>query len=198
MIKIVALPLSHTTQNYMDRNMQALHQHRFTTKEYFSIGESETPLYTKTELINGVIYDMVPPGPNHSYTVGELAKQLIIALKNKVIRQEQPIQLLPSDAPQPDIAILRESPDRYRSAHPTAQDVIALIEVSDSTLSYDTGDKMKLYARAEIPLYFVVDISGKLIWQFSTPDKHSYENQEQCRQISIPELNISIDIQSII
>ncbi len=63
--------------------MQVLKQHKLTVNEYFSIGE----LQGKTELIDGVIYDMVPPGPNHSYTVGEIFKILITSLSNIIVRQ---------------------------------------------------------------------------------------------------------------
>lgn len=174
--------------------MQALHQHKLTSTEYLSIGE----LSGKTELIDGVIYDMVPPGPNHSYTVGELAKILIISLKNEIIRQEQPLQLLPHDAPQPDIAILKFSESRYKTVHPDATDVIALIEVSDSTLNYDTNGKMVMYARENIPFYYVVDISNQLIWEHSNPEVNGYQAIKKCKEIKIESLEISIDIESII
>ena len=100
--------------------MQALHQHQLTVSEYFSISE----LQNKTELINGIIYDMVPPEPNHSYVVGEIAKFLVLSLKNEIVSQEQPVQLLPDNAPQPDIAILKSSDSGYKTSHPKAEDVM--------------------------------------------------------------------------
>jgi len=174
--------------------MQALQQHQITLAEYFSIGE----LQNKTELINGVIYDMVPPGPNHSYIVGEIAKILIKNLDNEVIRQEQPIQFFPDNAPQPDIAILKPEKTGYRTAHPQAKDVIALIEVSDSTLKYDSGDKMSLYAQENIPLYFIVDLKNKQVLKYSEPEKNSYKKIQKCQDIAIKILSLILPVKGLL
>ena len=174
--------------------MQALHQHQITVSEYFSIGE----LQNKTELINGVIYDMVPPGPSHSYVVGEIAKFLIINLKDEIIRQEQPVQLLPDNAPQPDIAILKPSDSGYKTSHPKAEDVMVLIEVSDSTLNYDSTDKMKLYAQANIPLYFIVDLNNKKILKHTDPDKNGYKTIKKCQEINIKSLSLLLPMNELI
>ena len=173
--------------------MQALHQHQITVSEYFSIGE----LHNKTELINGVIYDMVPPGPNHSYVVGEIAKFLIMNLHDEIIRQEQPVQLLSNNVPQPDIAILKHSETGYKISHPEAKDVIALIEVSDSTLSYDSTDKMRLYAQAGIPLYFIVDLTKKTILKHTELDKKGYKRIQKCQNIQIKSLSVLIPMNEI-
>lgn len=174
--------------------MQVLHQHKLTTAEYFSIGE----LHNKTELINGVIYDKVPPGPNHSYVVGEIAKSLILNLKDEVIRQEQPLQFLPDNAPQPDIVILKPSENGYKNAHPKSQDAMVIIEVSDSTLGYDTGDKMTMYATANVALYFIVDLNNKLILKHTDPGKKGYKSIQKCQEIQIDSLSIMITLNDIL
>ena len=174
--------------------MQALHQHQITIAEYFSMGE----LHNKTELINGVIYDMVPPGPNHSHTVRELSRLLILSLKNEIVSQEQPVQILPDNAPQPDFAILKPSDTGYKTSHPQAGDVIALIEVSDSTLNYDSTDKMMLYAQANIPLYFIVDLNNKKILKYSEPDKNGYKTIKKCQEIDIKSLSLLLPMDELI
>ena len=174
--------------------MQVLHQHQLTTSEYFSIGE----LQNKTELINGVIYDRVPPGPNHSYTVRELSRLLIISVNGAIVSQEQPIQFLPDNAPQPDVAILKNSENGYKDSHPAAQDTLVIIEVSDSTLGYDTGDKMRLYASGNVPLYFVVDLNNKLILKHTNPEKKGYKTIHKCQEIQVDGLSIMINLNDII
>jgi Uma2 family endonuclease len=54
-------------------------------------------------------------------------------------------------------------PDDYSNAHPNAADVLLLIEVSDSTLSFDQSTKLSLYARYGVSEYWVVDVEGKRI-----------------------------------
>ncbi len=174
--------------------MQVLHQHKLTTSEYFSIGE----LHNKTELINGVIYDRVPPGPNHSYTVRELSRLLIISLKEEIVSQEPPLQFLPDNAPQPDIVILKPSENGYKNAHPKSQDAMVIIEVSDSTLGYDTGDKMRMYATGNVPLYFIVDLNNKLILKHTDPGKKGYKSIQKCQEIQIDSLSIMITLNEII
>jgi len=174
--------------------MQALQQHQITLAEYFSMGE----LHNKTELINGVIYDMVPPGPNHSFIVREISKLLVLSLKNEIISQEQLIQLFPDNAPQPDISILKPSNTGYKTAHPQAKDVIALIEVSDSTLKYDSGDKMRLYAQENIPLYFIVDLKNKQVLKYSEPKKSGYKKIQKCQDIYIDSLSILLPMNDIL
>ena len=173
--------------------MQVLKQHKLTVNEYFSIGE----LPGKTELIDGVIYDMVPPGANHSYSVGEIFEILIRSLSNVVIRQEQPVQFL-FDAPQPDIAVLKRTETKYKEHHPEAKDVILIIEVSDSTLKYDTDLKMKMYAKENIPLYFVVDLKNKVIIKHTNPVSEGYKDITDCKEIKIDGLSTAISINSIL
>ncbi len=174
-------------------NMHALQPHNITLAEYFSM----TGLPERTELINGVIYDMVPPGPSHSFTVGELAKYLFLNINDAAIRQEQPIQLFSDNAPQPDIAILKASNNEYRTEHPFAEDVIALIEVSDSTLHYDQHDKMRLYAQSGIPLYYIVDLEHKCMIKHTQPIENTYELIEQTQELSIESLAISLTVSDI-
>jgi len=173
--------------------MQVLKQHLLTVTEYFSIGE----LQNKTELINGVIYDMVPPGPGHSYVVGKIAKYLITSLNDEIVRQEQPVQLLPVNAPQPDFAILKPGKMGYKTSHPQASDVIALIEVSDTTLSYDSNEKMRLYAQANIPLYFIVDLQNKKILKHTDPGQNGYKKIQASQAVHIESLSVLMQLRDI-
>jgi len=175
--------------------MQLRQQHKLTVPEYFSIGE----LSTKTELIDGVIYDMVPPGPNHSYVVRTLNKMLTRLVSDQVIvSQEQPVQLLPKHAPQPDIALLQYRTDEYRYEHPKAADILAIIEVSDSTLSYDATDKMRLYARAGIACYVDIDLLHGHIIVHTQADHSTYKSIKKTKEINLPGLNIVIPLEAIV
>lgn len=80
---------------------------------------------------------------------------------------EGPVDVAPEDnptsEPEPDIAVLSKAATAYMKAGPGAADVRLLIEISDSTPACDLGPKARLYARAGIPDYWVVDVAARRI-----------------------------------
>ena len=74
-----------------------------------------------------------------------------------------PLRLDRHNEPQPDLMLLRPRRDRYRNSHPTAADVLLLVEVADSSLAYDRGPKLALYARHGVPEVWVVDLVGRTV-----------------------------------
>ena len=71
--------------------------------------------------------------------------------------------------------LLRTRPERYRSHHPTAADVLLLVEVADTSLAYDRGPKFALYARHGVPEIWLVDLVGRAveICREPGPDDHA-------------------------
>ena len=69
---------------------------------------------------------------------------------------------------------MKSRPDRYRSAHPTAVDVLLLVEVSDATLRYDLEVKVPLYARCGIAEAWIVDLPGAKFHLFREPVDGQY------------------------
>jgi hypothetical protein len=67
------------------------------------------------------------------------------------ISVQSPVQLPPRSEPEPDLAILRLREDGYGTAPPQRDDILLIIEVSDTTLAYDRGIKLQMYARARTP-----------------------------------------------
>ena len=59
--------------------------------------------------------------------------------------------------------LLRPRADRYRSGHPTAADVLLLVEVADTSLAFDRGPKLALYARHGVPEVWVVDLVSRAV-----------------------------------
>lgn len=74
--------------------------------------------------------------------------------------------------PEPDIALL--SPRRYAHERPTQADVLLIIEVSDSSLSFDLNEKAQLYAEHNILEYWGVDIASSLLHQHRSPTRGKY------------------------
>jgi Uma2 family endonuclease len=76
---------------------------------------------------------------------------------------------LPDSEPEPDLAIVRESPDDYLSRHPLPAEVGLVVEVSDSTLDGDRIDKGRIYARAGIAIYWIVNIPDQQVEVYTLP-----------------------------
>ena len=140
--------------------------HRLTVDDYYRMAAAGVlSPDDRTELIDGEIIDMAPIGSAHADVVTLLVKRLLRAVGDSaVVRTQLPVRLSTRSEPQPDVAVVRVKPAGYRSAHPSAGDVLLLIEVSDTTLRYDLGVKARFYATHGIPEYWVVDLVGNRVW----------------------------------
>ena len=63
----------------------------------------------------------------------------------------------------PDLALLKPRPDFYTAAHPSPEDVLLVVEVSDATVRYDSSVKASLYAEAGIPEYWLLDVNKDVL-----------------------------------
>ncbi len=140
-----------------------LPRHRLTVDDYYRIGEiGVLAPDARTELINGEIIDMTPPGSRHSATVAFLADSLTAVTGSSAIRWVQsPLRLSHSSEPQPDLMLLKRRDDFYAKENPRPADVLLLVEVSDSSLRYDRQIKGPLYASHGVPEYWLVDMAAQ-------------------------------------
>ena len=128
------------------------------------------------ELLNGQIIDMAPELPIHRATYRRSSQYLASLLGGRaVIFTTAPITLGSNSEPQPDLCIARPPESRYDQRHPRPEDIYWLIEVSNSTLTYDLGEKAQLYARHAIQEYWVIDISGQQLWVHRQPRQGRYQ-----------------------
>jgi Uma2 family endonuclease len=137
---------------------------RLTVAEYHRLGEAGIlGEDDRVELLEGQLVQMSPIGPRHATIVDTLTELLVFAVAGRAtVRVQNPVTLDRGSEPQPDIAILRRSPD-YKKAHPGPGDVILLIEISDSSLGIDKGAKLAAYAKTGIREYWIVDLTTNLI-----------------------------------
>ena len=151
----------------------------FTVAEYYKMAEVGILKPTdKIELINGEIIQMSPIKSPHANTVSVVEELLYEQLIKKVtIRTQSPISISNHSEPEPDIAIVKYGRNRYANSHPNPLDVFLLIEVSDSTLKFDRKTKKKLYAKAEIPEYWIINIPDSQIEVFRKPIDGVYQKE---------------------
>ena len=135
---------------------------RLTLSQYdrmIKAGVFECEAATHVEFIRGEIRQMAPIGPEHEEVVDRLTKWSFAVLPAQGIRVrvQNSIGLPPLEsAPEPDVVWVIERD--YSQGRPTAEDILLVIEVAESSLAYDRGEKAALYAEAGIRDYWVVNL----------------------------------------
>ena len=154
---------------------------RFSIREYQRMIDAEVLAEDEhVELLDGVIVPMSPTSPRHAAQVARLGQLLRSRLGGRVlVREEKAITVEPVTQPEPDLAIVRARSDFYARAHPTAGDVLFLIEVADTSLERDRGVKLALYAAGGIPVVWVLDLPGDRLWVASEPRGSEYADVEE-------------------
>ncbi|RAI58718.1 Uma2 family endonuclease [Roseicella frigidaeris] len=129
----------------------------------------------RVELIEGEIVDMVPIGSPHSAAVNGLIAVLAGAVQGRAtVTAQSPLRLSDTNEPQPDFMLLRPRADFYRGAHPTAADVLLLVEVAQSSLAYDRRVKLPLYARHKVPEVWIVNLGEGVVEVYREPKDEAY------------------------
>ncbi|MFO0841902.1 MAG: Uma2 family endonuclease [Gemmataceae bacterium] len=123
----------------------------------------------KLELLENYMVLTMPRNPLHDGTILRISKRLRRHLPVGWDLRSQSAVILPDSQPDPDFSVVREAADDYTSRHPGPADVGLLIEVADSSLLRDQRDKARIYARAGIPTYWIVNLVDRRIEVYSQP-----------------------------
>lgn len=131
----------------------------------------------RIELIEGEIVQMAPMSCKHGGCITYLIQVLNELVNGKAIVNSQiPLHLNDYSEPEPDVCILKNREDFYRNAHATPKDILLVIEVSLSTLSYDLNAKIPMYANSGVIEVWVVDLENEEVHQFTEPLDGEYQN----------------------
>ena len=173
---------------------------RFTVDEYLAM-EVAGILHEddRVELMDGVIIVMPPIGDPHEVCTDWLTRLLVPPLIDRaMVRVQGAIRLNNRSAPQPDIAVLRERPlSEVRPYFP--QDVYLVIEVADSSLSYDRGAKLARYAAAGVPEVWVVNLRAREVTAYAALSDSEYRAVriyragESISPQAFPDLALAVD-----
>jgi Uma2 family endonuclease len=161
---------------------QAPARHRLDVDAYYKMAEAGILTRAdRVELIDGEIIDMNPIGSPHA----SVAKRLIqlfaraVAAGKVLASVQDPLRLDAFNEPEPDFMLLRPRADIYRASHPGAADVLLLVEVSDSSLAYDRGRKLALYAQFGVAEVWIVDLAGAAVEVYRQPKDGAYTLTER-------------------
>lgn len=149
-----------------------LQPRRFRVDEYYRmaelgvIGEDE-----RVELLEGVIVRRTPQNRPHARITSRLNGRLseVLPRQEYSIRVQLPLSVSDDSEPEPDLAVVREEDERTSPReHPVS--ALLVIEIADSSLRKDRELKSRIYARAGVPEYVLVDVARKALEIRTQPD----------------------------
>ena len=133
--------------------------HLWTRAEYYQLGDAGFFQGRRVQLIEGSIIEMSPQKHPHAAGIDLTRAALETAFgRGYWFRNQLPLKLSDISEPEPDVAVVAGGPRDWKD-HPTTCEL--LVEISDTTLAYDLGQKRQLYAQALIPEYWVVDLVNR-------------------------------------
>lgn len=123
----------------------------------------------KVELLENNVVLKMPRNPAHDGTI-DLIRDALDGLRPTgwILRCQQAITLTDSE-PEPDFALVRGDRRSFLSSHPGPADVGLIVEVANTSLDRDRLDKGRIYARATIPVYWIVNLPDRVVEVYSAP-----------------------------
>jgi Uma2 family endonuclease len=154
----------------------------------------------RVELLDGQVIEMVPQDPFHASIIDEGSDYLKVLFAGRAkVRAQLPIVLSGYSEPEPSIAVVRIDENRYRDRHPNPTDIFLLVEIADASLKYNRTYKAKLYAQADVPEYWIIDVHHYQIIVFRHPKDGTYQAEEVLTDtdpvtpIAFPDISIKLD-----
>jgi Uma2 family endonuclease len=133
---------------------------RWSLDQFIALCNTNVFRDRRVMLIDGEILEMPHANPPHATAHGLALEALQSIFRIGFhVRVETSLPLGRNSDPIPDLAVVTGSVRDYAQSHPTTAALI--VEISDSSLEFDMGDKASLYASAAIADYWVVDLVNR-------------------------------------
>lgn len=172
-------------------------KHAFTVEEYHRMAEAG--VFTeddRVELIEGEVLEMAAIGRRHAGCVNRLTRLFTKGVGDRaVVSVQNPIQVGELSEPEPDLTLARPRDDFYSAGHPAPEDILLLVEVTDTSHRYDEV-KIAVYARHGIPEVWQVDVEDEAVTVYREPSLEGYRSARTIRRsdslspAALPELRI--------
>jgi Uma2 family endonuclease len=169
---------------------------RWTREECVALETSGIWAQQHLELIEGELISKMGKKRPHANAIAVVHAWLLRVFGEQYVNQEAPIDVAPEDnptnEPEPDLIVFSK-PYREFTGNPQPSDLRLVVEISDSTISFDLTTKARLYARARIVEYWVVDIPGRRIVVHRDPQEGKYRSviayseQESVKPLASPD-----------
>jgi len=117
------------------------------------------------ELVDGELISKMGKNRPHVNAFSSMYLWLVSAFGGDFVNAEAPIDVSPEDnpknEPEPDLIVLNRPSRMFQSGNPQPRDLSLVAEIGDSTLVFDLTIKARLYARAGVIEYWVLDVAGR-------------------------------------
>lgn len=162
MTTALSLPVRYAPTALPVRRFSVEEYHRLIRDGYFADDE-------RFELLEGLIVEKMPRDPVHDAAV-EIALALLQARVPAGWRVRPQCATTTTDSePEPDLAVVRGTPRDHLTRHPGPQDIALLVEVSNTTLVRDRTIKLRVYARAGVSAYWIINVVERQIEVMTDP-----------------------------
>ena len=123
----------------------------------------------KVELLENYVVLKMPRNPPHDGTIDLLKAAIPGLIPSGWLLRIQQTLVLSDSQPEPDFAVVRGGPRTFLTRHPGGGDAVLVIEVADSSLLRDQRDKTRIYARAGISCYWIVNLVDQRLEVYTQP-----------------------------
>jgi len=173
---------------------------RFKVDDYYKMIElGILDDYENTEIIDGELIQKMTIGDRHAAVVNFLNRILSRNLPDTVLLSVQnPLRLSELDEPEPDF-VLADLTKYDGLRHPRPAETLVVIEVSDKSLKTDRETKLPLYAQAEIPEVWIVNLPNDVVEVHQRPAlgiyqlAKIYKRGETIESSVLPDLKLEVD-----
>jgi Uma2 family endonuclease len=150
--------------------------YRLSVEQYHEMAEAGIlTTEDRVELIEGILVKKMTIYPLHAFAVESLADRIkALAIAGWCYRSQQPITLAGSE-PEPDGALVRGDQADYCEQHPAPPNIGIVVEVAESSLRRDRGIRKRMYAKAAIPVYWIVNLVDKVVEVYASPQGGDYQ-----------------------
>jgi Uma2 family endonuclease len=176
---------------------------KWTIADYHQMIESGVLVDRNVELLNGEIVEMPSEGVAHAHRNTKAANILRTAVGIRAeIRDAKPITLIEqASEPAPDIAVIQPLDEIYATHHPYPENIFLLVEYAYSSLAKDKELKRKIYAKAEILEYWIVNLKDLEVIVHRDPVDGDYRSVQILTSGSITMLafaDVTIDVAALL
>lgn len=175
-------------------------RHLFTADEYLAMVEAGVlGGDDHVELLDGEIVDMSPQGNAHSYACERLLRLLVLAYEGSglAVRAASTSRAGPRSVPEPDAAVVPAAVFRIPELGGSA----LVAEIADSSLAIDRHTKRRIYARAEVPCYWIVEIPARQVRVLTRPQGDDYLGEEivgETGVLTLPVVGVEIGVAELL
>jgi len=155
--------------------------------------------YDRVELIEGEILEMSPIGPRHSACTDRANMLLAPSLVGRaIVRIQGPVRLGDFTKPQPDVTLLSPRQDYYATISPIPKNALLLIEVAETSIRYDRGPKLALYAKYGVGEVWIEDLNTDTLLVFRDRRPKGYATElaltpgDSISALEFPDLILSV------